>query len=492
MIRRLLTITLIVLAPLLLSKAAIAETTANHNGQPVQTQPLTMEALLQQLQQGMQNDRQLNQQRLLQFRNDRALQQEKLRLLQQEVTAVEKQGRTLEAEFDQNSQQLATLNDTLSLKLGAMKALFGSLQQVANETRADFADSLTQAQFPERDGFLKAFSEKMGSATRLPDLHELERLWFELQREMVESGKVVRFDTTVNLPDSGQSVESVTRIGLFNLVHNGSYLAYAPETGQLVTLPRQPDDRYLDKLSSLDGAQPLPLNIAIDPTRGQLLTMLVDVPGLVDRIGQGGAIGYGILALGLLALIISLERFVSFFWLGRKVNWQLRHRETPVADNPLGRLLLGFSRYGQHSAEALELGLSEILTHEIPALNRRLVLLKTIAVITPLMGLLGTVTGMIITFQAITLFGTGDPRLMAGGISQALVTTVLGLTVAIPTMLLHALVSGRAKALAQIMEEQAASLITGVSDRPVSATGESLVKRAGNEQPSRRYSEEFA
>jgi len=94
-----------------------------------------------------------------------------------------------------------------------------------------------------------------------------------------------------------------------------------------------------------------------------------------------------------------------------------------------------------------------------------LMFLKIIAVVAPLLGLLGTVTGMIITFQAITLFGTGDPKLMAGGISTALVTTVQGLCVAIPTVLLHTLVASRARRLNQILEEQAAGMVAVQSER---------------------------
>ena len=117
------------------------------------------------------------------------------------------------------------------------------------------------------------------------------------------------------------------------------------------------------------------------------------------------------------------------------------------------------------NVETLELKLAEAIFREMPKLTRSLLFIKIISVVAPLMGLLGTVTGMIQTFQAITLYGTGDPKLMAGGISQALVTTVLGLTVAIPMVLLHTLVSGRSKRIVQVLQEQSAGIIAEHSER---------------------------
>jgi biopolymer transport protein ExbB len=109
--------------------------------------------------------------------------------------------------------------------------------------------------------------------------------------------------------------------------------------------------------------------------------------------------------------------------------------------------------------ETLELKLSEGILKETPKLESGLNLLKIIAAIAPLMGLLGTVTGMIVTFQAITIFGAGDPKAMAGGISGALVTTVLGLLVAIPTVLLHTIVNGRAQRIIHVLNEQTTGII---------------------------------
>ena len=202
----------------------------------------------------------------------------------------------------------------------------------------------------------------------------------------------------------------------------------------------------------------------LDPTRGGVLNSLIARPNLQERIQQGGLVGYLIIALGIIGLLIALERMVVLGIASRKVTAQL-NSDTPSQDNALGRVLSVHDDNKNADTETLELKLSEAIFKETPALNRALLFLKIISVVAPLMGLLGTVTGMIKTFQAITLYGTGDPKLMAGGISQALVTTVLGLSVAIPMVLLHTLVSGRSRRIVQVLQEQSAGIIASHAEK---------------------------
>ncbi|WP_051786058.1 MotA/TolQ/ExbB proton channel family protein [Endozoicomonas numazuensis] len=444
-------------------------------------EPVTLDALLEQIKKGSIEDQALHKTRLADFRKTRAEQQQKLNSLQQEKTRLDQVSQDYEQQYEQNSQALDELNEALSLKLGTMKELFGVLQQTANESRSQFNGSITQVQYPERDLFLEAFSENMGKATRLPDLQDIERLWFELQQEMTESGKVVRFQAQVTNTSGEIEQTDVTRVGLFNVVSHDKYLQYIAETGRLIELPRQPQGRYLDSVAKLNSFSnntdnTTPITFSLDPTRGQLLSMLVNVPGLQERIEQGGIVGYVILALGLLALLVTLERLMTLGLMGSNIRKQIKNPGTH-GNNPLGRILACYEKNRSADPETLELKIGEALMKEVPAIQKRLTLLKVIAVISPLLGLLGTVTGMIVTFQALTLFGTGDPRLMAGGISQALVTTVLGLAVAIPTMLLHSLVSSKAKVLSQILEEQAVGIIAEQAGKVQSAPETTVTSR---------------
>ena len=423
-----------------------------------------LQQLLRQVEQGKAAESQEAREREQRFQRDRAQQQNLLAQAQAEKAAEEQRSERLETEFEENELRVAELQDQLNKRLGSLKELFGVLQQVAGDTRANFENSVVSAQYPARDVFLNELAAKMGTASELATIPEMEKLWFEIQREMTESGQVDRFTAPVIDTDGQREERDITRVGAFNLVSDDGYLNYVPETTNIVELPRQPQDRFVSSASDMAGAAGGVVDFGVDPTRGQLLNTLIDRPTLRERIDQGGIVGYIIIAVGILGILIALERLITLGIVGSKVNAQLKSSSVNT-NNPLGRVLKVHEDNPNLDTENLELKLGEAILKEQPALTRSLTFLKIISVVAPLMGLLGTVTGMIQTFQAITLFGTGDPKLMAGGISQALVTTVLGLCVAIPTVLLHTIVSGRSKRIMHVLQEQSAGIIAENQER---------------------------
>ena len=424
---------------------------------------VSLDELLEKVKAGRVQDNKANAQRLKAFRNNKAQQAQLLAAATAKRAAGEARSQALEAEFEKNDVQAAELENALTERLGSLKELFGVLQQAAGDARGQFESSLTHVQFPERVEFLNQLTQKMGQTSRLASIEEIERLWFELQREMTESGKVVRFTTKVITSTGAEVEQDVIRIGAFNVIAGDKYLQFKPESGNLVELPRQPQQRYREKLDEFSRADSGLHAVGIDPTRGQLLSLIIQLPNVMERIQQGGVVGYVIIGLGVLALLVALERLISLSVTGARIASQRRKLDQP-GNNPLGRILKVYQNNPQADTETLELKLSEAILHETPRISRMLMLLKIIAVVAPLLGLLGTVTGMIITFQAITLYGTGDPKLIAGGLSQALMTTVMGLIVAIPTVLMHTLVASRARRLNQILEEQAAGLIAAKAE----------------------------
>ncbi len=228
-------------------------------------------------------------------------------------------------------------------------------------------------------------------------------------------------------------------------------------------LARQPARRFSSLADGLFSATSGVVPMALDPSRGNILGLLIQAPSLMERIQQGGLVGYVILLLGSLGGLVSIERLITLARASRGIQAQLGSA-VPKGDNALGRILQVYESNSTVDSETLGLKLDEAILREAPILEKWQGWIKVLAAVAPLLGLLGTVVGMIRTFQAITLFGTGDPKLMAGGISQALVTTVLGLTVAIPLVLLHSLVSGRSRTLVEILEEQSAGIIARHSD----------------------------
>ena len=433
-------------------------------------QAMSMDQLLKAVENGRVQDNKENSDREARFKAAKADQQRLLAEAQAQKAAAENRSKSLEDQAEANKAALKQLQADLDVAQGSLKELFGVMQQVAGDARTRFESSVTNVQYPDRVAFLEQLARKIGSGSQLPSLEEIDRLWFELQREMTESGKVVKFNTTVRMSDGTQQEMEVARVGLFNIVAADKYLEY--KDGSLSELPRQPEQsRFVNSTADLLDAEPGDgfVRFGLDPTLGGVLSTLLGRPNLIERIQQGGLVGHLIIALGFIGLLIALERLVVLGIASRKVTAQLANVGNPSQDNALGRVLSVAAANKSTDTGTLELKLSEAIFKETPALNRALLFIKIISVVAPLMGLLGTVTGMIQTFQAITLYGTGDPKLMAGGISQALVTTVEGLVVAIPMVLLHTVVSGRSKRIVQVLQEQSAGIIAEHAEREAAA-----------------------
>lgn len=425
---------------------------------------MDLDALLKQLEEGQFAQSEQNKQRERDFAAQRAEQDRILRETRARRDQLLAQSEQLETQFEENEFKLADLNGALDTRLGSLKELFGVLQQVAGDTKNKFYNSMISAQIPGRADFLDKMAQDMGSSSKLASIEEIERVWFEMQREMTESGKVTKFTTDVVEAGGAKVNKEVVRVGPFALVADGKFLEYNGVTGTVSELVRQPAARYMDSAAELQASNGELVQFGIDPTGGSILGLLVQAPNLQERVEQGGPVGYIILIVGAFGLLLALERLVTLSLVRMKVNSQLKSKEIKTS-NPLGRVLQVRDKYPDADVEALELHLTEAILGEVPKLGRNLTIIKIISVVAPLMGLLGTVTGMINTFQAITLFGTGDPKLMAGGISTALVTTVLGLVVAIPMTLLYAMLNTRSKNIVYILQEQASGVIAERAER---------------------------
>ncbi len=365
-----------------------------------------------------------------------------------------RQERILEV-HDANETRLTEMEATLREYQGGLGEMFGALRQSAGDFHAHFVGSLAMADRPEALDFVSELS----NSRSLPGMKELERFWMVILEEMVQSGRVDRFHGEVVMPDGIRHERQVLRVGAFNAVADGAYLSHVQGRNHFIQLPRQPAGRYLRQVLDLEKSAPGEVRFfALDPSRGAILDHLVQMPSLRERIMQGREIGMIILALGAVGLGVFVVRFTVLTGIARRMHRQMK-RDEPLENNPLGRILGVCEQNREADPEMLEIKLDEAILREAPQLERGLTTIKILAAVAPLLGLLGTVVGMIETFQSITLFGTGDPQLMAGGISQALVTTALGLCVAIPLLLLHSVASARSRRLVSILEEQGAGLL---------------------------------
>lgn len=424
----------------------------------------TLDELARIVREAASSDAKINQQREAEFVRDRNQQQALLAQARQELAAANARSDQLRDEYDLNERALAELETTLAERMGNLGELFGVVRQASGDIQAALDDSMVTAQYPGRTQFLSELSGRR----ELPTVPELRNLWSAMVTEIAESGKVVKFTAPVERTSGEKQDMEIVRVGVFNAVADGLFLDWDTSKSRenLIELARQPAARFGNMAEDLQDAPPGGSNdMAIDFTRGQILRAVVQSKTPWERVEEdGGIVGWVIIGVGAFGLLLCLWKAFSLYTTGGRISRQMKS-ETADKKNPLGRVLAVYTDNPDTDIETLELKLDEAILRETSPIETGLAFIKVLYVVAPLLGLLGTVVGMIATFQMITLFGTGDPRMMAGGISTALVTTVLGLVVAIPLTLFHSFLQGKAKALIQTLEEQAAGIIARLAER---------------------------
>lgn len=365
--------------------------------------------------------------------------------------------------YSENDLEINRLNGELRSKANSMglSEVFGLARQVANDSTTNFQQSMIGAQFPgdDRVAFLQTVA---ASNNRMLSIDELERLWFELSREMAATGQVAKFTGSVVLPGGTSETTDIIRIGPFIATAGDRYLTYLPELNRLTVLPRQLNNPFRSDAANLAAATSGYVQATVDSTRGVLLNMYVERPTLKERIELGEAVGYVIIAVGVVGAVFFVLQLLYLLKQRLAVAAQVRNPESPRPNNPLGRVLLAFKGDGstiEEEADILELRLTEAIMKEAPKLERAQAFLRLAVAAGPLLGLVGTVVGMIITFQSITETGSSDPKIMATGIGQAMIATVLGLGVAVPLLFGNALLTSLSKSIMQILDEQSAGIL---------------------------------
>ena len=446
-------VTVLVVEVMVLASPVVARAQPDgRSAAPIIPAAASLDELLQRVRRGWNAERAENRQRETDFKSRRDQQRNLLRDAKAALDREERRSQKLEKVFEKSETRIAQLEATLDERMGSLGELFGVVRQVSGDMAGKIEASLISSQLGGRADFLVS----LGETKSLPSIESLQRLWFAMHQHATEQGKVTRFLATVVTPDGNESERYVIRVGDFNLISDGKYLVW--ENGKIRELPRQPAGSVLSSLGGFEAATSGLVRLAVDPSGGALLSLLVQTPNVLERVRQGGGVGYAIILFGSLAGILGLTRLVVVTMTSRRVAAQKTSR-TISKDNPLGRVLTVWDQNQEVDVDTLELKLDEVIMREASQLDRLLWVVKVASVLAPLMGLLGTVTGMIRTFQSIMLYGAGDPKLMAGGISEALVTTMLGLLVAIPLVFLHAWVYSGSKRVVEVLEEQAAGII---------------------------------
>ncbi len=420
-------------------------------------------SLVQQATQEKAQQQQHNQQREAGFvQTAQELQAAKAELLA-ERNRLQKEADQLSSQFSDNENTLARLEETLRLETGSLGEMFGVVRQNAKELQSELDQSVTGV---EPRAHQQSIDDVVAAKT-LPSMAQLRGLWQAMREEIRASGQIQTTEIQwLNGQGETQTVPAL-RLGSLGLISEQGYVKWDNARQQALSYQQLPSDfpTFSHIRTLVDGDV---VTMKVDPSRGVLLEQLALTPTLSQRLQAGGVIGNVILVLLGVGLIIALYRGAILATLRQKIKAQLKNPEQP-GNNPLGRILAVYNKEQQRSVEALELRLLEAVVDEQNHLETGLSMLKLLAALAPMLGLLGTVTGMIETFQVITQFGNGDPKVMAGGISMALVTTVEGLIAAIPLLLAHNILSAQAEAIRNILEKQGIGLVAQQAERDCGA-----------------------
>jgi len=430
------------------------------------TAAASLDQLLQQVESISADEEQIFAKRRSEYENAGAQQAALLQRANEQRAALDAKSKELADQYSANESRISELNGALREKSSmlGLAELFGVARQVANDASTILQQSLITTQFPaaadklSRDQFLREFA----SSDTTPKARELERVWLEIQREMTASGQVAKYKAPV-VQLGGESVETeVVRIGPFTATSAGQFLDYLPGLRTLTVLPRALPSEFTSVANDLESATEGYTQGVVDSARGVLLGLYVERPTTWQRIEKGEAIGYVILFFGVLGILAFLAQLVYLNRVRVSVGRQLENLDNPSSDNPLGRVLLAFKGDKdniEQDADVAELRITEAVLREVPKLERAQSFLRLCVAAGPLLGLIGTVVGMIITFQSITESGSSDPKLMADGIGQAMIATVLGLGIAIPLLFANALLTTLSKSVVQILDEQGAGML---------------------------------
>jgi biopolymer transport protein ExbB len=391
-----------------------------------------------------------------------------LKQAEAEKAALNAESAALVRTFEENDKQIAQLQQSRDAKAGNLGEMFGVLRQAAGDFASEARNSALTLEFPDRIALI----DRLAQTKSMPPMEDLQRFWFEQQREMTEGGKIKEINAPVVGLDGVRTTQKVTLVGPFVVFSDGKFMQYATGADAYSLPVKQPPSSFRSVAKKFASAEPGYHSMVIDPTRGVILSLYSQRPTIIDRIHMGGWVGYLIIFVGVIGMILAIYQFVYLNKVTSKVNAQLGDLNRMSDDNPLGRVMLAFKGKTMpegEEAEVVELRISEAVMRELPPIQRIQPFLKLAVAAGPLMGLVGTVIGMIETFQVITESGSGDPKLMAAGISTAMIATVLGLSIAIPLLFINSALQSRSKRIVQILDEQSTGLLAEIMERKTHA-----------------------
>ncbi len=412
------------------------------------------------------------QDQLMSIKNNKQALEKAIAQLKTDITHLKAKNKQIQTHITTLKVEEERLKQDLEKTSGVNREFSGFVRSNAKDLKALLLESLQSGLTPGRHTFL----EPIILQEKFPSMEDAGMLADHLFDEIHTSGQVTL--TKGRMVDrQGKEQEAKLLIlgnftGIYLLDKEAGFLLYSDQSQRYFALSKLPSSRITNKITAyMQGTSD---DVYMDVSKGGAIRQLAHQLNLMEQVPKGGAIVWPILTILVLAVLILIER-ILFFTRRRTHPERLMKtiRELIMANDwdgcrkflesknskLLPQVLLTAIAFKDQARQDMENALQEAILGKIPKIERFLSTLGMLAAIAPLLGLLGTVTGMINTFHVITYYGTGDPRMMSGGISEALVTTMLGLTVAIPIMLAHTFLSRRVETQISCMEEKSVAFV---------------------------------
>jgi len=390
---------------------------------------------------------------LTQFKNDLKNQQANLKKQRDRNKALQQKMLKLQNDIAINNKEIATQQKLANTEKADLDKVFDEFKRASQDLRGQLKKSPLSASLAGRSAQLSPYSE----ASFEPDLPAIKRLWLLFTEQMVATSKITTSEQSVTMADGDKEILTVTNIAGFSAFSSEGVLLYKPasETYQLLT-PKSADiEARIESFREVDNGF---ISLLIDPTSGALIERSTHTTAWWKVFSDAGVVGGIIVVVGVLGIVIALLRFILLNKESKLINIQ-KQQLTKVGDNSLGRIISVADLHAKSNTEELMRFLDEAVLGEIPEFRKGLGTLAVLATVAPLLGLLGTVAGMIETFHAITAYGNSDPQVLSSGISQALLTTKFGLIAAVPLLLCHSFLSSKSDSILNVIEHQTAGLL---------------------------------
>ena len=391
-----------------------------------------------------------------------------LNKIKKDIQTEQKALGALKEQFTALSKQELELQKQITNEYKEVQDVEGSVRGTLKDAVSMVRDNPITAQDTQRSTMVNAMMESK-TFPGMKGIQSLVDLYFD---ELEKGSKIVSY--------TGEFIGVDGKVKQGQIIRAGRFTAYVRKAdGTIGFLKPEPDgERLIAVAGEIPGSAQKAMDgyfaktgevLPIDPSGGAVFAQLAEKTDWRDFMERGGILMWPILILGAVALLLILERLivlgttkVNTDKIMEKINASAQNKNWEACKEicrknkrvPTCNMLTGAMKHIGATQDVLENALQEGLLRQMPKLERFLPTMGVLAAIAPLMGLLGTVTGMINIFRVITVVGTGDPRVMSGGISEALLTTQFGLAVAIPLMIIHHFFERRVDRIVSDMEEK--------------------------------------